>query len=77
MARAQPSDANIGRLIRTIGERYAVCADDVQHILKVKPRQAWYYIHRLQDEGVIYLRYQERRRNYYSLRVKDEVRPTN
>jgi hypothetical protein len=77
MTRAQPSDANIGRLIRSIGDHFAVCVDDVQHILKIKPRQAWYYIHRLQDEGVIYLRYRENRRKYYSLRTKDEVRPTS
>lgn len=77
MARAQPSDAKIGRLIRAMQEHFAVSVDDVGDILRVKPRQAWFYIDKLRSDGVIYLRYREDNRKFYSLRIKDEVRATN
>ena len=77
MARSQPSDANICRLIRVIGIHFAVSIDDVQDILKLKPRQAGTYIRKLQNDGVLYVRYRENKKKYYSLRTKDEVRTTN
>jgi len=77
MARSQPSDANICRLIRVIGVHFAVSVDDVQDILNIKLRQARTYIHKLQGDGVLYVRYRENNKKYYSLRTKDEVRTTN
>lgn len=77
MARAQPSDAHLGKLIHHLTTHYAMSRRDVEKVLNIKPRQAWFYIDKLREDGVVFLRYKDKNRKYYSLRTKDELRTTD
>ena len=76
MTRALPSDAKLCRLVRYMEVKHAISIIDVERVLNLKPRMAWFYLDKLQDDGVIYLRYVDKRRKYYSLRTRDELRTT-
>jgi uncharacterized membrane protein len=49
--------------------KYAMSVQDVARILRMSKRNAWRYITRLEQEGLIYLRYRQGF-NYYSLKRK-------
>lgn len=66
--RSKPSDGKRLRLLRFVRSRYAVCVADVCAFLRVGRRQAWRYIGRLQQEGLIYPRYRRGNTTYYSQR---------
>jgi predicted ArsR family transcriptional regulator len=66
--RSLPTDGTARRLTRILNGKYAVCVKDVARLLHISDRHAWRFIDRLVKEGVIELRYRERRYNYYSVR---------
>lgn len=77
MARAHPSDAHLGKIIHHLTTHYAISRQDVEKILDIKQRQAWFYMDKLLEDGVVFLRYKCKNRPYYSLRTKDELRTTD
>lgn len=66
--RAKPTDGKMMRLTRLLETRYAVSVRDVARIMKVSHITAMRYVIRLQNEGVIFLKYRQRRFNYYAIR---------
>lgn len=66
--RAKPTDGKMVRLTRLLETRYAVSVRDVARIMKVSHITAMRYVIRLQNEGVIFLKYRQRRFNYYAIR---------
>ena len=66
--RAKPTDGKMVRLTRLLETRYAVSVRDVARIMKVSHITAMRYVIRLQNEGFIFLKYRQRRFNYYAIR---------
>jgi predicted ArsR family transcriptional regulator len=66
--RSRPTDGTARRLTRMMQSRYAVSIKQVARLLHISDRHATRFIDRLVKEGVIELRYRERRYNYYSVR---------
>jgi DNA-binding Lrp family transcriptional regulator len=66
--RSRPTDGTTRRLARILQSRYAVSIKQVARMLNISERHAVRFIDRLVKEGVIELRYRERRYNYYSVR---------
>lgn len=66
--RSKPTDGKMVRLTRLLETRYAVSVRDVARIMKVSHITAMRYVIRLQNEGVIFLKYRQRRFNYYAIR---------
>lgn len=66
--RSRPTDGTARRLTRIVNGKYAVSVKDVARLLHMSDRHAWRFIDRLVKEGVIELRYRQRRYNYYSVR---------
>jgi len=48
--------------------KYAVNIKDVARLMRLRVRQARYYVGVLTKEGKIYVRYKQDRYNYYALR---------
>ena len=67
--RACPSDAKLVRLARILQGKYAVSVKDVARIMRVSHRQAHRYVARLQEQGIIFLKYRKRY-NYYAIERK-------
>jgi|APCry1669189534_1035231.scaffolds.fasta_scaffold02924_7 biotin operon repressor len=66
--RSKPTDGTARRLTAKLQGKYAVSVKDVARLLGISDRHAERYISRLQAEGIIFLRYRQRRYNYYSIR---------
>jgi Mn-dependent DtxR family transcriptional regulator len=66
--RAKPSDGRSLRLTRVLQGKYAVSVKDVARIMKVSHRQAQRYVEKLQQEGVIFVKYKKQRSNFYAIR---------
>lgn len=66
--RSRPTDGTARRLTRILHGKYAVSVKDVARLLRISDRHAWRFIDRLVKEGIIELRYRQRRYNYYSVR---------
>jgi len=66
--RAKPSNGKKVRLIRVMEGKYAVNIKDVARLMRLRLRQARYYVSVLTKEGRIYVRYKQDRYNYYALR---------
>lgn len=54
--------------MRVMAGKYAVNVKDVARLMRLRIRQARYYISVLTKEGKIYVRYKQDRYNYYALR---------
>jgi Mn-dependent DtxR family transcriptional regulator len=65
--RACPSNARLVRLTRILQGKYAVSVKDVARIMKVSVVQARRYVSRLEEQGIIFLKYRKRY-NYYAIR---------
>jgi predicted ArsR family transcriptional regulator len=68
LMRSRPTDGTARRLTRILHGKYAVSIKQVARMLHISDRHAVRFIDRLVKEGVIELRYRERRYNYYSIR---------
>jgi len=66
-SRSKPSDGVALRVERLLDGQYALCAHSIARRLHMSKRSAWRYITKLLDDGIIYPRYNERGRNYFSL----------
>lgn len=66
-SRSRPTDGTARRLTRILQSRYAVSIKEVARMLHISDRHAWRFVDRLVKEGVIELRYRQRRYNYYSV----------
>lgn len=54
--------------MRVMAGKYAINVKDVARLMRLRIRQARYYISVLTKEGKIYVRYKQDRYNYYALR---------
>ena len=68
ISRSRPTDGTTKRLARAMQSRYAMSFKQVARMFHISDRHAMRFIDRLVKEGVIELRYRERRYNYYSVR---------
>jgi predicted ArsR family transcriptional regulator len=68
ISRSRPTDGTTRRLARVMQSRYAMSFKQVARLLNISDRHAMRFVDRLVKEGVIELRYRERRYNYYSVR---------
>ncbi len=66
--RAKPSNGKKMRLVRVLHGKYAVNIKDIARLMRLRLRQARYYVSVLTKEGKIYVRYKQDRYNYYALR---------
>jgi hypothetical protein len=66
--KSKPSNGKKMRLIRVLQGKYAVNIKDVARLMRLRVRQARYYVGVLTKEGKIYVRYKQDRYNYYALR---------
>lgn len=65
--RSKPTDGTARRIVRAMGELYAVSKQDVADMFGISLRHANRFISRLEAEKIIYLRYRQNRFYYYSL----------
>ncbi len=66
--RAKPSNGKKMRLVRVLHGKYAVNVKEIARLMRLRLRQARYYVGVLTKEGKIYVRYKQDRYNYYALR---------
>ena len=66
--RTRPSDGRLMRLTRILETKYAVSVKDVARIMKVSRTTAVRYVARLEEAGVVFVKYKQRRYNYYAIR---------
>lgn len=67
--RKRPTDAYRTRLLRRLQTRFAMSSAEVMEMFGSSRSTAWRMLQRLQDEGLIYLRYRDGSQ-YYSLKRK-------
>jgi predicted ArsR family transcriptional regulator len=66
--RARPSDGKLVRLTRVLETKYALSIRDVARIMRVSRATAVRYMTRLEEAGVVFVKYKQRRYNYYAIR---------
>ena len=66
--RARPSDGKLVRLTRVLESKYALSIRDVARIMRVSRATAVRYMTRLEEAGVVFVKYKQRRYNYYAIR---------
>jgi predicted ArsR family transcriptional regulator len=66
--RTRPSDGKLVRLTRVLETKYALSIRDVARIMRVSRATAVRYMTRLEEAGVVFVKYKQRRYNYYAIR---------
>jgi len=71
MERSKPSDGTKKRLIRIMGERYALTIKNMMKLLRLSEGQTKWYIAELKRDNTIYIKYRTGHVAHYALRREE------